>query len=81
MLLWSDIAVLTVTLRLHSNVQLDFAMVALGFQKAPVVGPPDTRSPRGRPASKGSQSAIDTIIDDGTVRIAPLLKFFLFVDC
>ena len=58
--------------------QLDFAMVALGFQKAPNVGPPDGRSPRGRPASKGSQSAIDTIIGDGTVNVPVLNKIDLW---
>ena len=46
-------------------VQLDFAMVALGFQKSPAEAHSIARHGRTR-VDKG-HSAIDTIIDDGTV--------------
>ena len=49
-----------------TDVQLDFAMVALGFQKMPVRGRTQSRrSLQSRPA--GSQSMLDVIVDDGTV--------------
>ncbi len=47
--------------------QLDFAMVALGFQKA------GAQAKEGGAASKGgSQSMLETIIDDGMVKPNPL---------
>ena len=54
-----------------TNVQLDFAMVALGFHKMPVCGRTQSRrSLQSRPA--GSQSMLHVIVDDGTV--IPLVR-------
>ena len=61
------------------HTQLDFAMVALGFQKSRGGGRPDSSSrsvkasagKTGKPA--GSQSVLETILDDGTVKHLMLL--------
>lgn len=52
------------------DLQLDFAMVALGFKKSIDVGRQRTASTGAKAAGNGSQSAIDSIIDDGTVGVA-----------
>ncbi len=51
--------------------QLDFAMVALGFQKAGAQAKEGGTSKAG-----GSQSMLETIIDDGMVKPNPFVYYF-----